>query len=110
VPEVFAGPSFPAAAAVIAAVGLDVDPATAVLALLAIWYGAEAALNRAAGWHCNWQSPFAWMLRDALLPALWIEGWVGNTFVWRGNDMSVSKGEARASVRTTVREFASKVF
>ncbi len=35
------------------------------------------------------------MLRDALLPILWLEGWAGNTFVWRGNAMSVA--ESRAS-------------
>jgi ceramide glucosyltransferase len=30
------------------------------------------------------------MLRDALLPALWISAWVGNEFEWRGNPMSVA--------------------
>jgi hypothetical protein len=27
------------------------------------------------------------MLRDVLLPLLWIGGWVGRGFVWRGNEM-----------------------
>jgi len=30
------------------------------------------------------------MLRDALLPALWIAAWVGNDFEWRGNAMTVA--------------------
>ena len=73
-----------AAASVVAALGL---PLGSVVALAAIWYGAEAALARAAGWHLSLKSPAAWMLRDALLPLLWIGGWLGRGFVWRGNDM-----------------------
>jgi len=73
-----------AAAYVVAALGL---PLGSVVALAAIWYGAEAALARAAGWHLSLKSPAAWMLRDALLPLLWIGGWLGRSFVWRGNEM-----------------------
>ena len=73
-----------AAAYVVAALGL---PLGSVVALAAIWYGAEAALARAAGWHLSLKSPAAWMLRDALLPLLWIGGWLGRGFVWRGNEM-----------------------
>ena len=73
-----------AAASVVAALGL---PLGSIVALAAIWYGAEAALARAAGWHLSLKSPAAWMLRDALLPLLWIGGWLGRGFVWRGNEM-----------------------
>jgi ceramide glucosyltransferase len=73
-----------AAACVVAALGL---PLGSVVALAVIWYGAEAALARAAGWHLSLKSPAAWMLRDALLPLLWIGGWLGRGFVWRGNEM-----------------------
>ena len=73
-----------AAAYVVAALGL---PLGNVVAFAAIWYGAEAALARAAGWHLSLKSPAAWMLRDALLPLLWIGGWLGRGFVWRGNEM-----------------------
>jgi ceramide glucosyltransferase len=38
------------------------------------------------------------MLRDALLPVLWVEGWSGNTFVWRGNDMSVAAPDRELAV------------
>jgi ceramide glucosyltransferase len=73
-----------AAAYVVAALGL---PLASVVAFAATWYGAEAALARAAGWHLSLKSPAAWMLRDALLPLLWIGGWLGRGFVWRGNEM-----------------------
>ncbi len=104
-PEILSGISLPALAAIIASTGLDVSPLPPLLGLLSIWYGAEATLAGIAGWHMRWQSPLAWMLRDALLPVLWVEGWVGNTFVWRGNDMSVAKGEEDA-VANSRRELA----
>ena len=73
-----------AAAYVLAASGL---PLGGVAVVAALWYGAEAALARAAGWHLSVRSPLAFMLRDVLLPLLWIGGWLGRDFVWRGNQM-----------------------
>jgi ceramide glucosyltransferase len=57
----------------------------AVLLLLAIWLGAEAVLARAAGWHFTPRMAMALLVRDLLLPALWIAAWLGNDYVWRGN-------------------------
>ncbi|HVX35168.1 MAG TPA: ceramide glucosyltransferase [Hyphomicrobium sp.] len=91
VPEVFAGSFFPILAGVAAATSFDVDPIIAFSALAAIWFGAEAVLARTAGWHLSVLSPLSWIARDLLLPVLWLEGWSGDTFVWRGNDMSVAK-------------------
>jgi ceramide glucosyltransferase len=84
--EILAGGLGPLAAAAYVVAALDL-PVGGVVALAAIWYGAEAALARAAGWHLSLKSPAAWMLRDALLPLLWIGGWLGRGFVWRGNEM-----------------------
>lgn len=92
-PEILAGGALPAVATVVAATTFDVNPLLPLIPFACLWYGAEALLARAAGWHLGWQSPIAWVVRDALLPVLWVEGWAGNTFVWRGNDMSVAKGE-----------------
>jgi ceramide glucosyltransferase len=41
-------------------------------------------------WHLSPLFPFYAMLRDLLLPGLWIDAWVGTEFVWRGNAMSVA--------------------
>src|SRR5215472_4465877 len=84
--EILAGGFGPLTAAAYVVAALDL-PLGSVVALAAIWYGAEAALARAAGWHLSLKSPAAWMLRDALLPLLWIGGWLGRGFVWRGNEM-----------------------
>lgn len=99
VPEVLAGGLFPVLAAFIAAPLFDIDPLLASVALALVWYGAEALLAAAAGWHLSAISPLSWLLRDVLLPGLWLEGWAGDKFVWRGNDMSVAtSGNAPARV------------
>lgn len=75
-------------------------PAEAMLAslaaLAALWLGAEAALARAAGWHLSWQSPFAWALRDALLPFVWAHAWLTDSYAWRGNEISTAESGAGA--------------
>jgi ceramide glucosyltransferase len=59
-----------------------------VPAFLALWLGAEALLARAAGWPLTIWSPLAWIMRDAMLPLIWIEGWRSGGFTWRGNVMT----------------------
>lgn len=90
VPELLSGSAMPLAAAVYAAEAFEVTSIGAALALAGIWYGCEAALARAAGWHIGALSPLAWMARDAMLPVLWVQAWLGNSFSWRGNDMHVA--------------------
>jgi ceramide glucosyltransferase len=66
--------------------------AAAVLAAV-FWYAVEALLAMVAGWPLSWRSPPAWMTRDLLLPVLWADGWRGDSFVWRGNAMSVDESD-----------------
>jgi ceramide glucosyltransferase len=89
VPEIAAGGIPPLAACAIFAASTEWPVAGALTAFGAIWYGAEAALAYAAGWHLSWRSPFLWLLRDLLLPILWSASWLGNDFVWRGHPMRV---------------------
>jgi ceramide glucosyltransferase len=53
----------------------------------AIWYGGEMALAAAAGWHVSPLHPLYGLLRDLMLPALFVGALRGNDFVWRGNAM-----------------------
>jgi ceramide glucosyltransferase len=85
-PEILAGGAWPLIAAAFAAAQSDL-PLAGVPALAAVWYGSEAILAWAAGWHLTARSPLAWALRDLLLPAIWFYGWRGSAFVWRGNQM-----------------------
>jgi len=93
--EILAGGALPlaAAAGVLAALEL---PLISVVALAGIWYGMEAMLAHIAGWHLSWRSPIAWVLRDLLLPLLWIGGWRGTGVVWRGHH--VQAVESRSAV------------
>jgi ceramide glucosyltransferase len=93
-PELLGGVVAPLVAGSGAAAALGIDPIAALVALAGIWYGGEAALAHAAAWHLSWRAPFAWMLRDLLLPVLWIKAWLGSSFEWRGNHMRVQETRA----------------
>ena len=71
------------------AAGMPVLPALGLL--LAFWYAAEVALARSAGWPLGRWSVLAMLLRDLALPVLYVQGWIGNGFVWRGNVMSLAE-------------------
>jgi ceramide glucosyltransferase len=81
-----AGGMWPIAAAIFAASQAELSLAS-VLALATVWYGCEAVLAWAAGWHLNIRAPLAWVIRDLLLPVIWFNGWLDSAFVWRGNEM-----------------------
>lgn len=59
---------------------------------IAIWYGAEWTLARANGWPAGWRDVAAMMLRDALMPALWLWSWKSRTIAWRGNVLVQAPG------------------
>ena len=90
VPEILGGAVLPLSAAGYAAHGAGLSVAGIVAALALAWYGLETALVWAVRWHLSPLFPFYAMLRDLLLPGLWIDGWIGTDFVWRGNAMSVA--------------------
>lgn len=87
-PEVLSGLLPPLAALIIWAHLAEIDAALPALGLVASWYGAEAALAWAARWHLTWRAPVAWIVRDALLPALWIGAVAGSALTWRGTDLT----------------------
>lgn len=72
-------------------------PAATALIALAIWYGAEAALCWALGWPLSRWAPLLMVLRDAMLPCLWIAAVAGSEFEWRGNTMDLSDDCASAA-------------
>lgn len=90
-PEILSGSLAPLAAAALAAPLAGLDAASAVGLAALLWYGTEAVLARGAGWHFTLVSPVAWLVRDLALPAVWLKGWIGDGFTWRGNDMTVAE-------------------
>jgi ceramide glucosyltransferase len=90
-PELLMGSALPVAALVLAMADYGFAMSmTALLLLLAVWLGAEAGLARAVGWHFTARTAVALLVRDLLLPALWIAAWLGNDYVWRGNHVTAA--------------------
>lgn len=69
------------------AAGLAVGP-LAALAISALFYGSELLLCRRMGWPIGVLSLPAMVLRDALMPLLWIATFRGRGIVWRGTAMA----------------------
>jgi ceramide glucosyltransferase len=90
VPELLPGAFFPLVAAMAFAVHAQIGGAETgglAVAFLALWFGVEAALARVASWHWSVRMALACVLRDILLPLLWIDAWLGSGFTWRGTEM-----------------------
>jgi ceramide glucosyltransferase len=94
--EVLAGALPPVLAAALFAAAMDWPVLGVAAALASLWYFAEAALAHAAGWHLSWRSAAMWIIRDLLLPVLWLAAWVGNQFEWRGNPMRIAHRSSAA--------------
>jgi ceramide glucosyltransferase len=66
------------------------------VALFAGWYGAELLLAQRMGWPISARIAILLLVRDLALPTLWVAGWTGNTFRWRGNAMDIKSAKRRA--------------
>lgn len=60
-------------------------------------YLPELALARAKGWHLSHLSLPAMVLRDLLLPVIWVKSWTGASVSWRGNVLTVGARESTLS-------------
>ncbi|HEY0213150.1 MAG TPA: ceramide glucosyltransferase [Paenirhodobacter sp.] len=83
--EVLIGPWPPVLALVLAGAGGWVVP------MLVLWYAAEVALCRVAGWPAGGRDLAAMIVRDLLLLPLWIATFARRGFEWRGNAMGDSQ-------------------
>ncbi len=99
-PEILVGATMPMVFALIAAAGAGVSLPFTAGAVLAAYYLPELALARAKGWHLTPRLAAAMIVRDAMLPAVWLRGWLGGDFNWRGNAMSIEP-KSTASLEET---------
>ncbi|MGA9136734.1 MAG: ceramide glucosyltransferase [Methylovirgula sp.] len=92
-PEILAGCATPALVGAYAAdlIGWNV-PLTAGLVLASL-YSAEMILAFANKWHISWRLPFLFLLRDVMQPAIYLDAWLMDDFVWRGTAMTVREEE-----------------
>ena len=61
---------------------MQMDLAAVALVFLALWYGPELALSRVAGWPRSYP---AMLLRDLMLPLLFIAGCANRSVEWHGH-------------------------
>ena len=88
-PEALLGLLPPLALGLPAAFAAGFSPAaTAAFIAMAI-YLPELALAAAKNWRLSLQSLPAMLVRDVMLPAIWIRGWTGGAVHWRGNRMTI---------------------
>jgi ceramide glucosyltransferase len=90
VPELLPGAFFPFLAAMAFVVHSGAGAAEVggfAIVFLGLWFAAETALARLAGWHWSARMTLACVLRDVLLPLLWVDAWLGSSFTWRGTEM-----------------------
>jgi len=90
VPEILVGSLPPVVMASVVAIAQGWPVVGTIASLLFIWYAIEAYLARYAGWHFSLRSIALCILRDALLPILWICAWAGDHFEWRGNLITIA--------------------
>ena len=96
-PEILVGATLPSLALGFAAWQYGYGIAGPVAGLLVLWFGAEALLALGAGWRLSLRLAAALLLRDLLLPVLWIAACAGSAFVWRGNAMHADSGKRAAA-------------
>jgi ceramide glucosyltransferase len=84
----------------------DALPGVGFAGLLGLWYGAEWALARRAGWPAGPRDLAAWILRDVLIPALWAGALVSRSFEWHGTVMHAADVPVPARRGTSPRNAA----
>ncbi|MGQ3214875.1 MAG: glycosyltransferase, partial [Shinella sp.] len=88
-PEILLGAIPPLLLALVAAMISDATLAPAALLVLAAIYLPEVALALAKGWRLSLWSVPAMIVRDIMMPAIWLRSWVGGNIDWRGNTMTI---------------------
>jgi len=98
------GSALPTAfAGAVAAYLIGISPAAAFAVTLGGWCVVETILSAAKGWPVSFWSPFAFLARELLTPALWFRALVSNKIRWAGVNYRV-----RGSKRPKALEFSSK--
>ncbi len=90
-PEILAGALPPLACLLHGLNELGMLSAAALLIFIGLWFLPELLLQRRAGWP---RSLPAMLLRDLLLPLIFIAGCAGRSFQWHGRTLSISRPPA----------------
>jgi len=82
--ELMLGGATPMACAAVAAMASQQNPLSAALSVGAVIYACESVFAWRLGWLHSWRSPLAFVVRDLLLPAIWLCGIFDRGYSWRG--------------------------
>lgn len=88
-PEFMNGSFMAAVLGAIAATQTDVNPALVAAFIVAALHGGEMMLARICGFTLDWRTPFALLARDLMLPVIFVDGLLVDSFTWHGNEMTV---------------------
>lgn len=66
------------------------------LGVAAMYWGAEWVLCRSAGWQTGWLALPAMVLRDVMMPLLWLATFSGSRIEWRGNQVTAGSAVVAA--------------
>lgn len=80
--EILTGSLLPLVATILL-VALHEVPVLAVTAMVAVWYALEWGAAASAGWSASTKEVPVWILRDVLIPAIWLAAFASRGFVWR---------------------------
>jgi len=100
VPEILTGSAIPLALVLMAADGFGLSLWAVLIAFGLVWYLPEVVLARLCGWPSSLLMLPASMLRDLLIPVLWIGAW-GDGYRWRGPEIE-GVSPKRASKLTSI--------
>ena len=109
-PEILSGGVLPIICAAILAHALGWPVLAFISAFALLWYGSEMTLAAASGWHVSPLHPLYGLIRDLMLPALFVAALRGNDFIWRGNAMQVERIrpiQIAAPLRPRIQELAA---
>lgn len=87
-PEIGSGIAMPLIALTTALSLLGINLAAPLFLLAALWYGLEILLALTMHWQASTLSPFAMIMRDLLLPLVWLAGFGDKQFKWQGHQMT----------------------
>jgi ceramide glucosyltransferase len=70
------------AASALAAPLAGLTPATAAAATFLLWFGLETLLSITKGWQVSWAAPAIFLIREAMMLAVWVSAWTTDRVVW----------------------------
>ncbi len=93
IPEFMNGSFAAAVFGAYAALQFEADPALVATLVVASLHIGEIALARICGFALDWCTPLALLMRDLMLPVMFVDALLFDDFVWHGNAMTVGEAE-----------------